>query len=402
MKKTAKQLMSELKPESIKAPMPGFGKQASLDADMSMGMSYGRTPLYWQDPLYDSMLIMFPEYNLVEANKRYRHFYKFNPVLSSCVDVHATFPLSDFEIMCPNEEVKDYYTFTAERLKLLDMAEHSLRDIALLGESVHIGNWDIENLEWEEWIQYAPEFVDIITVPGSSKKIFKVKPLPEVNKLLTSNTEAADILSRALIQADKQYYEAAIDNKDYIIPDKRIMYMANQVDGYSSRGYPLTKRALPDLMYELQIRSLQHTFVQRHMFPIKIFKLGSEAMGWVPSQKHFEQFKQLLIQACHSEDTEFLTDSGYKHFSDITENDKVAAYDIENNDIVFEKPVRRIEYETDKPMVHIKNEYVDIMVTEDHRLMVYIDDVLTQILAKDLLKVIEEGHTVEFLVPDEE
>lgn len=80
------------------------------------------------------------------------------------------------------------------------------------------------------------------------------------------------------------------------------MYLANQVDGYSKRGYPLTKRALPDLMYEQQLRTLQHTFVQRHLFPIKIFKLGSESMGWVPSQKHFQQFKKLLIQAAGDPD----------------------------------------------------------------------------------------------------
>ena len=75
-----------------------FKKKADLSVDMAM--EGNRVPLYWQDPLYDSQLIMFPEYNLPEANKRYRHYYKFNPILSSCVDAHATFPLSDFQILC--------------------------------------------------------------------------------------------------------------------------------------------------------------------------------------------------------------------------------------------------------------------------------------------------------------
>ena len=85
--------MDNFNPEAIK--LPGFEKNATLATDASA--QYGRVPLFWQDPLYDSQLVMFPEYNLPEANKRYRHYYKFNPILSSCVDAHATFPLSDFQ-----------------------------------------------------------------------------------------------------------------------------------------------------------------------------------------------------------------------------------------------------------------------------------------------------------------
>lgn len=290
--------MDSFQPELISTP--GFSKKADLATDASM--QYGRVPLFWQDPLYDSQLVMFPEYNLPEANKRYRHYYKFNPILSSCVDVHAQFPLSDFQIMCENEEVREYYQFTADRLELLNLAECSLRDVALLGESVFLGNWDSANLEWDEWVQYPPEFVEITTIPGSNKKVFTIKPDPEIQRILQENTNASNLLANTLQKYDKKYYNAAVNNEPYDIPDVRVMYLANQVDGYSKRGYPLTKRALPDLMYEQQLRTLQHTFVQRHLFPIKIFKLGSESMGWVPSQKHFQQFKKLLIQAAGDPD----------------------------------------------------------------------------------------------------
>lgn len=290
--------LEEFKPELIRTE--GFHKKADLATDAAMDSS--RVPLYWQDPLYDSQLIMFPEYNLPEANKRYRHYYKFNPILSSCVDAHATFPLSDFQILCENEEVREYYQFTADRLELLNIAENTLRDIALLGESVYLGNWDSANLEWEEWVQYPPEFVEIMAIPGSNKRVFTVKPDPETQRILDEKTEASNILYKALEKQDKEYLKSAMEKKPYNIPDARIMYLANQVDGYSKRGYALTKRALPDLMYEQQLRTLQHTFVQRHLFPIKIFKLGSESMGWVPSQKHFQQFKKLLVQAAGDPD----------------------------------------------------------------------------------------------------
>lgn len=287
-------------PELAKIERTKFSKKANLANETSF--QYGRVPLNWQDPLYDSQLVMFPTYNLPEANKRYRHYYAYNPVLSSCVDVHATFPLSDFQLMCPVEEVREYYQFTADRLELLNIAECALRDIALLGEAVFLGNWDPVNLEWEEWVQYPPEFVDIVTLPGSTRRVFTIKPDPETSRILQENTHAAKVLAENLSKTDSKYYEAALNEEPYDIPDARIMYLANQVDGYSKRGYPLTKRALADLMYEQEIRTLQHTFVQRHLFPIKIFKLGSESLGWVPSQKHFQQFKKLLIQAAGDPD----------------------------------------------------------------------------------------------------
>lgn len=287
-------------PELAKIERTKFSKKANLANETSF--QYGRVPLNWQDPLYDSQLVMFPEYNLPEANKRYRHYYKFSPILSSCVDVHAAFPLSDFQLMCPVEEVREYYQFTADRLELLNIAECALRDIALLGEAVFLGNWDPVNLEWEEWVQYPPEFVDIVTLPGSTRRVFTIKPDPETSRILQENTHAAKVLAENLSKTDSKYYEAALNEEPYDIPDARIMYLANQVDGYSKRGYPLTKRALSDLMYEQEIRTLQHTFVQRHLFPIKIFKLGSESLGWVPSQKHFQQFKKLLIQAAGDPD----------------------------------------------------------------------------------------------------
>ena len=42
--------------------------------------------------------------------------------------------------------------------------------------------------------------------------------------------------------------------------------------------------------------------IKPDVIPIKIFKLGSESMGWVPSNKHFQQFKKLLIQAAGDPD----------------------------------------------------------------------------------------------------
>ena len=326
-----------------------FKKKAG---DLSYDAAYdaSRVPLNYQDPLYDAYLIMFPEYNLVEANKRYRHYYKFHPILGNCVDIHATFPFTDFELMVDNEEIKEYYTYLADKYDLTNMNIISARDETLLGEAVFLGNWDSVNLEWEEWIQYPPEFIDITTVPGMSKRVFTVKPDPEMKDMLNNkdNTEANKILIKILKKINSKYFKAASDNEPYNIPEERIIYLANKVDGYSKRGYALTKRVLQDLMHETDLRTLQHTFTQRHTFPIKLWKLGSESLGWVPSQKHYANFKKLLVQACFSDDTEFLTENGFKLYKDIKDGEKLATVNPETLNLEYKNFTKRFEYDWDE------------------------------------------------------
>lgn len=296
-------------PEGVQIENPLREKYAKAMQKKASGLTYeaayemSRTPLNYQDPLYDSQLVMFPEYNLEEANKRYRHFYKFNPILGSCVDIHATFPLSDFELQAEDDEIKEYYNFLSrDKYNILAMSEYALRDKALLGEAFFIGNWDDDNFEWKEWVQYPPEFINITNIPGSSQKVFTVKPDPEIERISKENTEASSILQKILSEINPEYYEAAMNKENYNIPETRLIYVSNKTDGYTKRGFPLTKRALADLLYETNIRTLQHTFVQRHLFPIKVFKLGSKELGWVPSKKHFENFKKLLVQAASDPD----------------------------------------------------------------------------------------------------
>lgn len=330
IKKTASEILDNFTGGIVNISR-GRKKKAAMNkkaGDMSYDAAYdaSRVPLNFQESLYDAYLVMFPEYNLVEANKRYRHYYKFHPILGNCVDIHSTFPFTDFEIMVDNEEIKEYYTYLAnDKYDLPNMNTLSARDEVLLGEAVFLGNWDEANFEWEEWLQYPPEFIDITTIPGISSKVFTIKPDPEIQNTIRDkdkNSDANKILTEILKKMNPKYYDAAVEDKPYTVPEDRVIYLANKIDGYSKRGYPLTKRALQDLMHETDLRTLQHTFVQRHMFPIKLWKLGSENMGWVPSQKHYQNFKKLLVQASADPDFNLIYHIGVQ-FEAVGTKDKI-------------------------------------------------------------------------------
>jgi len=89
---------------------------------------------------------------------------------------------------------------------------------------------------------------------------------------------------------------------------------------------------------------------------------------------------------CYSDDTEILTDSGWKLFKDLAERDLVAQFDKDTKVITFIKPKRIVSYDVDKELVELKtqNPNINFMVTPAHRKLVYKDGKPEVIEAKDL------------------
>jgi len=278
----------------------GFKRQADFQQlFQSSSQDTIRTPLLYVDPLWDTVLLLFPEDNLKEVNKRLRHYYKFQPYVGSVIDIHSTFPLSDFELQVEDPSVKTYFNYVKEKLDMLQMAQWMLRDKYLLGESIWYGVWDKTNFEWQEWNQYPPEYIDIKRTYVSNSAAYFLLPDPEIQKIVGSN----DPVDRAIVALmPKQFVESMGHGKPHMLDANRVIHFANRTSKYTLRGLSLVKRVLKDLLFEDKLRYLQYTFVDRHMFPIKIFKLGSEAKGWIPSKKHFDKFKQLLVSAANDPD----------------------------------------------------------------------------------------------------
>jgi len=72
---------------------------------------------------------------------------------------------------------------------------------------------------------------------------------------------------------------------------------------------------------------------------------------------------------CFDDKTELLTSKGWKPFSQITENDIVAQYNIKANEISFTKPKKIVSYDYNGLMHHYKNATTDICVTPNHDLI---------------------------------
>lgn len=275
-------------------------KKATLGVNIPfgdmMGSSTPRVPLYFQDPTQDAFYRLLPKQNPKLMYKIYRHYRDNHPIVGSCVDIHSSFPLSDFELTVDEPEIKEYYNYVSDNLGLLNIFEQQLNDTVTLGDSIHIGNFDLENMEWSSFVQYPPEYIQFYKLLDSKEAVYILEPDETLKEQLNSS-ESGNAYKEILGKINDRYLEAVLGDKNYQLDSDKILHVSNKKTGYMKRGVSLIDRALQDLMYEDNLRTLQHTIVQRHTYPLIIYKLGSRELKWVPSQSHFEQFKRLLIRA---------------------------------------------------------------------------------------------------------
>ena len=286
------------------AAADGFARQADLTGMVGGPGGVARGPLMYVDPMFDPILFLFPKDRIDEINKRLRHYYETDPIVGGAIDMHTAFPLSDFYLECENKENEKFWNDWKDRVGLIESLRCLVHDHWLCGEGIMLPIWDDFNFEISHFNQYPPENVDIVQTYVTPKKFFMLKPDPKLREKTNSNNE----LDRNIINMmDPKYVETLKDGKPFFLgSDDKVMYLARLSTKYRTRGISLISRALKDLLYKDKLRLLQLTFVDRHMFPIKIFKLGSESRGWIPNKKHFDRLQSLLAQAQNDPDFNIL------------------------------------------------------------------------------------------------
>ncbi len=91
------------------------------------------------------------------------------------------------------------------------------------------------------------------------------------------------------------------------------------------------------------------------------------------------------VYGCLSEDTEILTESGYKPLHKLTQYDRIGVYDITNNIYKWERPQGYSVYKVHQDTAYrIKSDYTDQIVSRNHRCLVEREGKLVFVTAEEL------------------
>jgi hypothetical protein len=287
----------------------GFNIQAA-EGSFTMGSdaSLQRVPLLYMDPLFDPILIIFPQDNIRELNRRLRHYYKHDPYIRSIIDFHTETPISDFELRCPRvPEAQEYYNDFKDRVNLLDVVINMCREYWLLGESFTYGNWDETTDEFSDFVQFSPEEVEVHSAQVTNKRIFVLRPNLEMKKTLMSQNMADRRLTQAIATESPLYAMSVAQNKPFILDTNRLIVMQRTLASYSNRGISPVMAVMKELLFQDYLNIFRMTFIQRHSYPLKIFKLGDKEKGFIPPPKFYDDFRKLLIQSVNDPDFNLIT-----------------------------------------------------------------------------------------------
>lgn len=281
---------------------PGFDDALTAHGSAIGGIQFAhdtaRIPLFYVDPLLDQILTLFPSDNLRELNRRYRHYYRYHPMVRSIIDYHTETPLSDFELHVPEDAgvQRDMNEFK-NRLNLFSYAIDLSRDRWLLGESFGYGNWDAHAMEFNSFVQFPPEEVMIAGAYTDPERVYRLRPNQEVRRTLNSTNPADQVVASQMKKHSPKMSRAIATNQEFPLDAARLIVLQNRMARYITRGVSPLMAAVKDLLYEDQLILFRNSFIQRQSSPLNLYKVGSAEKGWIPSKKMMAEFRANLMQA---------------------------------------------------------------------------------------------------------
>ena len=310
--------------------------QESMSADATSTADATRVPLLYLDPMFDQILIMFPQDNLRELNRRLRHYYKYDPYVRSIIDFHTETPISDFELRCPeNPEAQDYYNDFKDRKNLINVCSNLLRDYWLLGESFFYGNWDADNQEFLEFVQLPPEEVEVHSAYISTQRVYVLRPNREIAKMMKSSNIADRALSEMIRKINPEQAEHLKRNRPFPLDTNRLIVMQREMSGYSNRGVSPVMAVVKDLMFQDFLHLFRTVFIQRH---------------------------------CLSADTDVLTLDGFKNITELKKGDTIASFNPTTEQMEYHPAIEMYEYDYDGDMIEYDTPYCRLMATPEHKM----------------------------------
>ncbi len=76
------------------------------------------------------------------------------------------------------------------------------------------------------------------------------------------------------------------------------------------------------------------------------------------------------MEGCYDKETRVYTNEGFKYFKDLNGNEKFLSYSLEKDTFEWQTSTEYFEYEVDKPLYRVKNRYIDLLVTDNHNMVV--------------------------------
>ncbi len=148
----------------------------------------------------------------------------------------------------------------------------------------------------------------------------------------------------------------------------------SEVGNLKADGRPIFGMNAVDFTEKTLKISGENFIVPAHLWTPWFGILGSKS-GFDSIEECFEDKSKEIYAvetglSCYDEETDVLTNNGWKKFSDVQESDEICTLNLNTNKIEFQKPLGIFAYNYKGKMYQLKTKRVDLLVTPNHKLLV--------------------------------
>lgn len=168
----------------------------------------------------------------------------------------------------------------------------------------------------------------------------------------------------------------------YLKPDEKLI---NLINSNNPRDVEIRNKIPDDVIHHIK----KGNNIPLDNFNVSHLKMLSSPYDTRGTSIIVSVFKDLMLydklRECYSDDTEFLTENGFKKYDEIC-NEKLATLNPENGQLEYQNYTDRIKYHYDGDMYNFNGRDIDVLVTPNHRMWLSQDgESFDFVLAEDVL-----------------
>jgi hypothetical protein len=245
-------------------------------------------------PFFDSTNFNLP-LDRISRNAWCRFYYKVDGVVASALELHTDYPLTNYTNDCKDHKIKEFYDQMAfDELDIMTL----LHDIGLeywkIGDVFPIGQFDNSRGVWDHFLLLNPDYVDVSRSYLSAQPTISLIPDAVLKDIVNGGSRGQ--YSDQYNQLPQEIIEAVRGGSNIPLPDANVSQISHKASRYETYGTPLLNRCFKTLLYKDKIRTAQQAIVERHITPIRVWKVGGDGEN-PPTQDELEDFRNLLAQA---------------------------------------------------------------------------------------------------------
>lgn len=252
-------------------------------------------------PLFQNMNMMLPR-DRRERNEWCRHFYRTEPIIATALDLHTEFPISDFNNVVSDVGIKSFFDYMAfERLDLVNILLEIGLEYWKVGDVFPFGQLNESDGMWEKFVMLNPDYIDIKSSILAGDPVIELIPDETVKAIVAAGPKGD--YSSIYQQLPEDVVRQVRMGRNIRLDNRLISHIAHKAAAYEAWGTPIMMRCFKTLIYKDKLREAQNAIANRHITPLRIFKVGSPGEP-MPSQEDLDALRDTLMMA--DEDPNFI------------------------------------------------------------------------------------------------